>query len=73
MIKDLMNFYKEQSDYWEEEMELNPRQKAPRENYLRYHWEYRAYQMLLTHIENGNYDSEEYYNNYLNPKTKIKK
>jgi hypothetical protein len=69
-ITKLKNYYKEQSDYYEKEMKENPRLKHPREEYLKYHWEYRAYDVLLTHIDAGNYDSVDYYNNYLKPKTK---
>jgi hypothetical protein len=69
-ITKLKNYYKEQNDYWEAEHKANPRLKQPKEEYIRYHWEYRVYDMLLTNIENGNYDSVDYYNNYLKPKTK---
>lgn len=61
----LIDHYKAESDKWEAEMNLNPRQKMPRENYLQYHWEYRAFQCILTNIEAGNYDSEFYYEKYL--------
>jgi hypothetical protein len=63
----LRNFYKIESDYYEKQMKENPRLKQPKENYLKYHWEYRAYDMLLTNIQSGNYDSAEYYNKYLKP------
>jgi hypothetical protein len=69
-ITKLKNSYKVESDYWEAEHKANPKLKHPKEEYIRYHWEYRAYDMLLTNIEHGNYDSVEYYNNYLKPKTK---
>jgi hypothetical protein len=66
----LRNFYKVESDYYEKEMKENPRLKQPKENYLKHYWEYRAYDMLLSNIQSGNYDSAEYYNKYLKPKTK---
>jgi hypothetical protein len=69
-IERLHNYYKEESDKWEIEMKNNPKLKHPREEYIRYHWEYRAYQMLLTNINIGSYDSVEYYENHLKPKTK---
>jgi hypothetical protein len=69
-ITKLRNYYKEESDRYAVEMSMNPRLKQPREEYLKYHWEYRAYDMLLNNIERGNYDSESYYNTYLKPKTK---
>ena len=69
-ITKLRDYYKSESDKWEAEVKLNPKLKHPRENYLQYHWEYRAYESLLTNISTGNYDSVEYYNNYLKPKTK---
>jgi hypothetical protein len=69
-ITKLRNYYKSESDKWESEMKENPRLKHPRENYLQYHWEYRAYDVLLSNIQSGNYDSAEYYNQYLKPKTK---
>jgi|LakMenEpi03Aug12_release.lakeMendotaPanAssembly.Ray.scaffolds.fasta_scaffold38229_6 hypothetical protein len=69
-IERLHTYYKEESDKWEIEMKKNPKLKQPRELYLQYHWEYRSYQMLLTNINAGNYDSVDYYNQYLKPKTK---
>jgi hypothetical protein len=69
-IERLHTYYKEESDKWEIEMKKNPKLKHPREEYIRYHWEYRAYQMLLTNINIGSYDSVEYYENHLKPKTK---
>jgi hypothetical protein len=63
----LRNFYKVESDYYEKEMKENPRLKQPKENYLKHHWEYRAYDMLLTNIGAGNYDSKQYYESYLRP------
>ena len=61
----LRDYYKVESDYYEKEMKENPRLKQPRENYLQYHWEYRAYQALLTNIEVGRFDSKSYYEKYL--------
>ena len=69
-IQKSKEFYKQQSDYWEAEHKANPKLKRPREEYLTYHWQYRAYQGLLTNIQVGNYDSVDFYNNYLKPKTK---
>jgi hypothetical protein len=69
-ITKLRNYYKSESDKWEAEHKANPKLKQPREEYIRYHWEYRVYDMLLTNISAGNYDSVDYYNNYLKPKTK---
>lgn len=69
-IEKLKTYYKEESNKWESEMDKNPKLKQPREEYLKYHWEYRAYQSLLTNIYAGNYDSLDFYNNYLKPKTK---
>jgi hypothetical protein len=66
-ITKLRNYYKEESDRWEAKMKENPRSKRPREEYLKYHSEYRAYQGLLTKIEQGSYDSVDYYNQYLKP------
>ena len=67
-IERLEIFYKSESDKWEAEMKENPRLKGPREEYLKCHWEYRAYNGLLHNIYAGNYDSVEYYNQYLKPK-----
>lgn len=64
-ITKLRDYYKVESDYYEKEMNQNPKLKQPRENYLQYHWEYRAYQTLLTNIQAGNYDSKSYYETYL--------
>jgi hypothetical protein len=69
-ITELKDYYKSESDRWEKEVKENPRLKDPRENYIRYHWEYRAYDCLLTNINAGNYDSVEYYENYLKSKNK---
>ena len=69
-IEKLKTYYKEESDKWAIEMSKNPKLKHPREEYLTHYWEYRAYQCILTNISAGNYDSVEYYNNYLKPKTK---
>ena len=66
-ITKLRNYYKAESDYYEKEMKENPRLKQPRENYLQYHWEYRAYQCLLTNIELGNYEDKQYYEAILRP------
>lgn len=63
-ITKLRNYYKVESDYYEKEMKQNPKLKQPRENYLQYHWQYRAFDVLLNNIEIGNYDDVEYYNNY---------
>lgn len=67
-ITKLRNYYKSESDKWEAEMKENPRLKGPREEYLTHHWEYRAYDCILHNISAGNYDSVEYYNQYLKPK-----
>lgn len=64
-ITKLRDFYKSRSDKWEAEMKENPRLKEPREEYLKYHWEYRAYDMLLNNIGMGHYDSKSYYETYL--------
>jgi hypothetical protein len=64
-ITKLRDYYKVESDKWEAEHKANPKLKQPRENYLKYHWEYRAYDMLLSKITSGNYDSVEYYETYL--------
>ena len=69
-IEKLESYYKKESNKWEALMKENPRLKDPREEYLKSHWEYRAYNALLTNIKQGNYDSVDYYNNYLKPKTK---
>ena len=61
----LRDYYKVESDYYEKEMKENPRLKQPRENYLKSHWEYRAYQTILTNIEVGRFDSKSYYEKYL--------
>jgi hypothetical protein len=66
-ITKLKNYYKEQSDYWEAEHKANPKLKHPKEEYIRYHWEYRAYDMLLTNIGAGYYDDKQYYEAYLRP------
>lgn len=66
-ITKLKNRYKEESDYWEAEHKANPKLKQPREEYLKNHWEYRAYDALLANIEAGNYDDEKYYEAYLRP------
>jgi hypothetical protein len=67
-ITKLRAYYKAESEKWEAEHKANPKLKHPKEEYLKYHWEYRSYDMLLTNIEAGNYDSESYYNNYLKNK-----
>ena len=64
-ITQLRDYYKVESDYYEKEMKQNPKLKQPRENYLQYHWQYRAYQALLTNADAGNYDSKSYYETYL--------
>lgn len=66
-ITELHNYYKSEADKWEVEMKKNPKLKQPREEYIRYHWEYRAYASLIHNIKAGNYDSVEYYDNYLDP------
>lgn len=64
-IEKLKTYYKIESDKLESEMNKNLKLKHPKERYLQYHWIYRTYQMLLTNIEVGDYDSVDYYNNYL--------
>ena len=67
-IERLEIFYKVESEIAKKEMDNNPKLKQPREEYLKKYSEYRAYNSLLANIYAGNYDSVDYYNQYLKPK-----
>lgn len=54
--------------------ELNefPKSHTLKGEYLKYLREKQTLECLLHHIENGSYDSEEFYTKRLNPKTRFK-
>ena len=64
----LKQFHEAQNDLTE-----NPRSHSAKANWSKYLGEKQLLEALLTHIERGNYDSEAYYTNYLNPKTRFKR
>jgi hypothetical protein len=51
----------------------NPRSHSAKAEWSKYLAEKQLLEALLTHIERGHYDSEAYYTNYLNPKTRFKR
>ena len=62
----LTQFYKSSEDLRE-----NPRAFWAKEEYSKYLAQKQTFESLIHHIEDGSYDSEEFYKKYLNPKTKV--
>jgi hypothetical protein len=50
----------------------NPRSHSAKAEWSKYLSEKQTLEDLLHHIDQGWYDSEDYYTNYLNPKTRFK-
>jgi cytochrome b involved in lipid metabolism len=63
----LAEFYKAVSDLNE-----SPRSHSAKTEWRKCLAEKQTLESLLLHIEDGSYDSEEYYTKYLNPKTRFK-
>jgi hypothetical protein len=63
----LNNFYNAQN-----ELNESPRSHSCKAEWSKYLAKKQTLEALLFHIQKGDYDSEEYYTNYLNPKTRFK-
>ncbi len=62
------------ADYYKAVSNLNesPRSHSAKTEWSKFLNAKQILESLLLHIEDGSYDSEEYYTKYLNPKTRFK-
>ena len=63
----LQNFYNAQNELTE-----SPRSHSAKAEWSKYLAQKQTLEALLHHIEDGSYESEEFYTKYLNPKTRFK-
>lgn len=71
-IENMYGNVMEQYQKWDKELKENPRSHSTKAEWSKYLAQKQTLEALLRHIDNGSYDSEQFYTMYLNPQTRFK-